>query len=84
MSVVALGSKQGEPCLSSCGVITSALYINLNSVNPIAWDSVVFRPQSTSGNWFSHLPFDSSSRLFLIVVKVLSFASSMTLLDCGW
>jgi hypothetical protein len=38
----------GEPSLSSCGVITLAPYINLKSMNPTAWDSIVLSTQRTS------------------------------------
>jgi hypothetical protein len=61
---VAMGFVQGEPCLSSCGVIASVPYINLNGVNPVAQDSVVFSAHTASGNCSAHLPFLSSHSLF--------------------
>jgi hypothetical protein len=64
MSTVALGSDRGEPYLSSYGVVTSAPYISLKGVNPVTWDSVVFKGHSTLGNCSSHLPFLSSRSLF--------------------
>jgi hypothetical protein len=53
-------------------------------VNPVAWHSVVFRAQTTSGSWSAHLPFLSSRSLFLMAVKILPLARSTTPLDCGW
>jgi hypothetical protein len=52
-----VGSSHGESCMSCCGVMASAPYVNLNGVKPVARDSVVFSLQSTSGSWSTHLPF---------------------------
>lgn len=84
MSGVVLKLVRGEPCLSSCGVIALALYINLNGMNLVGRDSVVFSAHTALGSYFAHLPFLSSSSLFLIAMKILPFACSMTLLDSGW
>jgi hypothetical protein len=81
MSGVAWGLVRGEPCLSSCGVVASIPYISLNGVNLVVWDSVVFSAHTASGSYSVHLPFLSSSNLFLIVVKILPFVCSMTPLD---
>jgi hypothetical protein len=53
-------------------------------VNPVARHSVVFSAQTTSGSWSTHLAFLSSRSLFLMAVKILSLARSMTPLDCVW
>lgn len=80
----ALGSDRDEPYLSSCGVIASTPYISLNGANPIVRDSVVFSSNNTSGNYSAHLSFLSSSSLYFIPVKILTFARSTTSLDYGW
>jgi hypothetical protein len=53
-------------------------------VNPVALHSVVISAQTASGNRLAHLPFLSSTSIFLTAVKILPLARSMTLLDCGW
>jgi hypothetical protein len=70
-------------CFNSCGVIASEPYIKRKGVNSVAWHSVVFKAHTTSGNWSTHLPFLSSSSLFLMALKILPLARSMTQLDCG-
>jgi hypothetical protein len=83
-SGVAVGLDRGDPCFSSCDIIASDPYVKWKGVNPVAPDSIVFSAHSTSGNWSAHLPFLSSSSLFLIALKILSLAHSTTLLDCKW
>jgi hypothetical protein len=46
-SGIVMGSNRGEPCMSTCGVMALALYINLNGVKPVAQYLVVFNHQST-------------------------------------
>jgi hypothetical protein len=75
---------RGEPCFNSCSVITSDPYFKQKGVNLVARHFVIFRARTTSGNWSAHLPFLSSRSLFLMALKILSLARSMTLLDCGW
>jgi hypothetical protein len=79
-----VGLARGDPCFSSCDVIASDPYIKQKGVNPITLDYVVFSAHMTSGSWSAHLPFLSSSSLFLIALKILLLAWSTTLLDCGW
>jgi hypothetical protein len=81
---VAVGLVRGDPCFSSCGVIASDPYIKWKGVNSVALDSVVLNAHMTLGSWSAHLPFLSSSSLFLIALKILRLARSTTLLDCGW
>jgi hypothetical protein len=64
--------------------MTSDPYNRRNGVNLVTWHYVVFRAQTTSGSWSAHLPFLSSSSLFLMAVKILPLARSTTPLDCGW
>jgi hypothetical protein len=75
---------RGDPCFNSCGVIASDPYIKRKGVNPVALNSVVFSAHMTSGSWSAHLPFLSSSSLFLMALKILSLAHSTIPLDCGW
>jgi hypothetical protein len=75
---------RGDPCYSSCDIIASDPYIKQKGVNPVALDSIVFSAHMTSGSWSAHLPFLSSSSLFLMVLKILLLAHSTTPLDCGW
>jgi hypothetical protein len=75
---------RGDLRFSSYGVIASDPYIKRRGVNPVALDSVVFNAHMTSGSWSVHLPFLSSSSLFLMALKILPLARSTTLLDCGW
>lgn len=72
MSRTASGSDRGEPYLSSCRVIASAPYTNLNGVKPVAREIVVFSPQSTSGNWSAHSPFFVLKESFLDYCENLS------------
>jgi pyridoxal/pyridoxine/pyridoxamine kinase len=71
MSGVAMGLAHGDPCFSSCGVIALDPYIKRKGVNPVALDYVVFSAHTTLGSWTAHLPFLSSSSLFLIALKIL-------------
>src|SRR5688572_15450249 len=75
---------RGDPCFISCGVMASDSYRRRKGVNPVALHSVVFNAQTASGNKSAHLPFLSSRSIFLTAVKILPFARSTTLLDCGW
>jgi hypothetical protein len=84
MSGMADSLVRGDPCFNSCGVIASDPYIRRKGVNPVAWHSIVFSAHMTSGNWSAHLPFLSSRSLFLMALKILPLARSMTPLDCGW
>jgi hypothetical protein len=52
-------------------------------VNLVTRHSVVFSAQTASGSRSAHLPFLSSRSIFLMVVKILPLARSMTPLDCG-
>jgi hypothetical protein len=79
-----VGLAHGDPCFSSCGVIASDPYIKRKGVNPVALDFVVFSAYVTSASWSAHLPFLSSSSLFLMAHKILPLARSTILLDCGW
>jgi hypothetical protein len=81
---VAVELAHGDPCFSSCGIIASDPYIKRKGVNPVALDSIVFSAHMTSGSWSAHLPFLSSSSLFLMALKILPLARSTTPLDCGW
>jgi hypothetical protein len=83
-SGVAMEFARGDPCYSSCDIIASDPYIKQKGVNPVALDSIVFSAHMTSGSWSAHLPFLSSSSLFLMVLKILLLAHSTTPLDCGW
>jgi hypothetical protein len=79
-----VGLAHGDPCFSSCDVIASDPYIKRKGVNPVTLDYVMFNAHMTSFSWSAHLPFLSSSSLFLIALKILSLACSTTPLDCGW
>jgi hypothetical protein len=83
-SGVAVGLVQGDPCFSSCSIIASDPYIKRKDVNLVAQDSVVFNAHMPLGSWSTHLPFLSSSSLFLMALKILPLARSTTPLDCGW
>jgi hypothetical protein len=83
-SGVVVGLVRGDSCFSSCDIIASDPYIKRKGVNPVALDSVVFSAHMTSGSWSTHLPFLSSSSLFLIALKILLLERSTTPLDCGW
>jgi hypothetical protein len=83
-SRVAVAFVHGDPCFSSCGVISSDPYIKWKGVNLVALDSVVFSAHMISGSWFAHLPLLSSRSLFFMALKILSLACSTTPLDCGW
>jgi hypothetical protein len=83
-SGVALELARGDPCFSSCGVITSDPYTNQKGVNPVALDSIVFSAHMTLGSWSAHLPFLSSSSLFLMALKILTLTRSTTSLDGAW
>jgi hypothetical protein len=78
MSGMALGFVRGKPCLSSCRVMASDLYISLNGVNLVARDSGVLSAQMTSGNCSAHLPFLSTKSLFFMALKILPLACSAT------
>jgi hypothetical protein len=75
---------RGDPCFSSCSVIALDTHNKRKGVNPVALDFVVFNAHMTSGSWSAHLPFLSSSSLFLMALKILPLARSTTQLDCGW
>jgi hypothetical protein len=75
---------RGDPCFISCGVMASDPYSRRKGVNPVARHLVVFSAQTASGSRSAHLPFLSSRSIFLIAVKILPLARSMTSLDCGW
>jgi hypothetical protein len=83
-SGVVVGLVHGDLCFSPCGVIASDPYIKRKGVKSVALDSVVFNDHMTSGSWSAHLPFLSSSSLFLMALKILQLAHSSTPLDCGW
>jgi hypothetical protein len=83
-SRVVVGLVRGDPCFSSCGVIALHPYIKRKGVNLVDLHSVVFNAHMTSGSWSAHLPFLSSSSLFLMALKILPLARSTTPLDCGW
>jgi hypothetical protein len=78
------GTVHGDPCFISCGVMASDPYRRRKGVNPVALHSVVFNAQTASDNKSAHLPFLSSSSIFLTAVKILPFVHSTTPLDCGW
>jgi hypothetical protein len=73
----------GDPCFISYGVMASDPYSRRKGVNLVARHSVVFNAQTASGSRSTHLPFLSSRSIFLMAVKILPLARSMTLLDCG-
>jgi hypothetical protein len=75
---------RGDPCFNSYDVIASDPYIKWKGVNPVARHSVVFSAHMTSGSWSAHLPFLSSRSLFLMALKILPLARSITPLDYGW
>lgn len=53
-------------------VITLAPYMSLKGVNPIAHDSVAFKPYSSLGRWSARLPFLSLSSLLFMTVKIFA------------
>jgi hypothetical protein len=75
---------RGDSCFSSCDIIASDPYIKQKGVNLVTLDFVVFSAHMTLGSWTAHLPFLTSSSLFLMALKILSLARSTTLLDCRW
>jgi hypothetical protein len=83
MSGTADALVRGDPCFIFCGVMASDPYSRRKEVNSVARHSVVFSAQTASGRWSAHLPFLSSSSLFLIAVKILPLARSTTPFDYG-
>ena len=55
--------------LTSAEMTTSLLYVNQNGVSPMGVLVVVLYAHSMLGNYSSHMPFASSSRVLIILSK---------------